>query len=327
MNRKALKTGQHYLVNGVPTDYVSVQERGLQYGDGLFETIACEENGLQFWSAHFSRLQNGAKKLGLVCPPESVLLEDIKRLLTTVSNNHVADNHAPNNPIPNNYVVKIILTRGCSQRGYRMVDKNQLTRIVQVSAGIAERFFSKGEPLQHQEEGKIPAPKMAVLGICEQKISINPSLAGIKHLNRLENVLARNEWRDEYTEGLMLDANGYVIEGTMSNVFGIRDHHLFTPALDNSGIAGIIRANIIESAIAEGIKLEINKFSLDDIYTMDEIFICNSLMEIMPVSKISLNKVISMIAWQLATWSATLPLTTKLNQLLQTQKLANVQYV
>lgn len=312
MQSKQLKISQRCLVNGVATDYVSVEERGLQYGDGLFETIACEKKSLQFWSSHFFRLQEGARRLGLVCPPESVLLGDVKRLLENFSDDSLREG----------CVIKIIITRGCSKRGYRVTDKNQLTRIVQLSQGLPERFFSDSGYLQST---KITSQSMAVLGVCKQMVSINPSLAGIKHLNRLENVLARNEWHDEYHEGLMLDANGNVIEGTMSNVFGVRDGQLFTPALDNSGVAGIIRANIIELAIEAGIVVEINNFSLDDVCTMNEIFICNSLLEIMPVSEISLTAIIHKTAWQLDVQNASLPITTKLNQFLQTRKTANAQ--
>jgi len=307
MNSKLLKTNQNCLVNGVPTDYVSVQERGLQYGDGLFETIACEGKGLQFWSAHFNRLQQDAKKLGLVCPQESIFLDDVKRLLVAASDN---------------CVVKIILTRGCSQRGYRMIDKNQLTRIIQVYDGLPDRFFARREMSQETEFNN-----MIALGVCSQKASINPSLAGVKHLNRLENVLARNEWNDEYGEGLMLDANANVIEGTMSNVLAFRDGKLFTPALDYSGVAGVIRAKIIEIAEKSGVNIEIKNLSLDDFYAIDEIFICNSLLEILPVSSINSSMNSRALSWALDKQQHALPETTKLNQLLQLSKAKNVKYI
>ncbi len=288
------------LVDGVMTGLVSLQDRGLQYGDGLFETIACEAGMLSFWAAHYSRLRQGSRRLGMACPVESLLLDDIVKLLERAGL-HSAD-----------CIVKIMVTRGCSERGYRAPEQTPLTRIVQIHEGLPQRFF---------KQDTVPAAKLC---LCQHKVSINPSLAGLKHLNRLENVLARNEWRDEYHEGLMCDTDGNVIEGTMSNIFGIREGILFTPSLHRSGVAGIIRETIIRLAADNGIKVFEENLSLEKILSMEELFICNSLLEILPVTSLQASaSVDAECLWQ------TTPLhydfAEKINQLLQATKNDNAK--
>ena len=128
------------------------------------------------------------------------------------------------------------------------------------------------------------------LFICKQQVSINENLAGIKHLNRLENVLARNEWNDKaknnVIDGLMLNANQHVIEGTMSNLFAIKDKQLFTPCLSLSGINGVMRGVIIELAGKSDIKTSAITLTLDDLSSMDELFISNSLIAMKAVTKL-----------------------------------------
>jgi len=129
------------------------------------------------------------------------------------------------------------------------------------------------------------------LFLCEQQASINENLAGLKHLNRLENVLARNEWADTRStstiiDGLMLNANQYIIEGTMSNVFAVKNKTLYTPDLMYSGINGIMRDVIMASAIQANIITSIVNVTLNDFLAMDEVFICNSLIGIKSVNNL-----------------------------------------
>ncbi len=124
------------------------------------------------------------------------------------------------------------------------------------------------------------------LFICKQQASINESLAGLKHLNRLENVMARNEWNADYIDGLMLNANQHVIEGTMSNLFAIRDGQLFTPDLNLSGVNGIMREIIIGLARKNNIETAVTDLTIDDLRAMDELFISNSLIGMKAVTKL-----------------------------------------
>lgn len=125
------------------------------------------------------------------------------------------------------------------------------------------------------------------LKLCKTQASINPSLAGLKHLNKLENVIARNEWQDRsYAEGLMLDCDGYVIEGTMSNVFAVKNNSLYTPVLKRAGVNGVVRQRIIELAKNNDIIVQQINIKLDNFYAMDEIFVTNSLLGLCPVKQV-----------------------------------------
>lgn len=252
---------QGISINGISAEHISIMDRGLHYGDGLFETIACVEGKLQFWEDHIDRMSEGAKVLGIECPLGSVFLSDINTLLSDKRGRHV---------------VKILLTRGqmggMGGRGYKYSATQQPSRIIIIN-----------EWPVHTD-----APTSgAHLCMCAHPISINANLSGIKHLNRLDNVLARNEWEDEFHEGLMSDINGHIIEGTMSNVFGIKNECLYTPLLDHCGINGIIRKHIIDIAKNIDMPLHISNMSKDDLYSMDEIFITNSIIGLWPVSLIN----------------------------------------
>lgn len=119
---------------------------------------------------------------------------------------------------------------------------------------------------------------------CETTISENSKLAGVKHLNRLEQILARNEWdTDEFQEGLMLTAQGNVVDGTMSNIFAVKDNMLFTPGLSLSGVAGVMRKTIIDIAKNCGLSVFEKDFTKSELELADEIFLSNSLFGIWPV--------------------------------------------
>ena len=256
------------LINGVTADFLTINDRAIHYGDGLFETILCENNRLFYWSQHYERLQRSASKLKLTCPDEQIFLSDIRSLLQ--------ENECINLSACS---IKIILTRGSSERGYGIPKKTSENRLVFLSKITSDYSSLLSGQLISGE-----------LYLCKQQVSINESLAGVKHLNRLENVLARNEWPDtannNFIDGLMLDANRHVIEGTMSNLFAIRDNQIYTPDLSRSGVNGIMRDMIIDAADRNNIPLSTLDISLDDLLAMEEIFISNSLFGIRSVNKI-----------------------------------------
>ena len=249
------KASYNNLINGVASDYLSIDDRAVHYGDGLFETILCDAGKLYYWPQHFLRLQSSAEKLKISCPAEQLLLADIKKLLDDNSTDRQSS-----------YAIKIILSRGTGERGYAFPKKVSVNRLVSLSALNTDysSLLSK----------KLLAGK---LFLCEQQVSINKNLAGIKHLNRLENVLARNEWRGDYIDGLMCNANQHVIEGTMSNLFAVRDKQLFTPDLVLSGVSGIMREVIISAAKTHGIAVTVKDLNAEALFEMDELFISNSL--------------------------------------------------
>ena len=124
--------------------------------------------------------------------------------------------------------------------------------------------------------------------ICETPVSVNSTLAGIKHLNRLDNVLARNEWlNSDVQEGIMLDEQGSIIEGTMTNVFLVSDHALITPSLERAGVAGVMRAYLLNMAKKNKVTTRISEgIGIQQLYDAQEVFVCNSILGVWPVVKL-----------------------------------------
>jgi 4-amino-4-deoxychorismate lyase len=237
-----------YIVNGRRDGTLTPFDRGFAYGDGVFRTLPVLSGLLHCWSRHYRRLQADCNVLGIVCPSEEILRDDISRLVEEGED----------------AVIKIIITRGESARGYAVPSLAQPTRIVS-KTGLPlypETFFSEGTSLH----------------LCEVRLARQPRLAGIKHLNRLENVLARMEWVDpQIADGLLLDEGGEVIEGTMSNLFVRKGNLLVTPDLSRCGVAGVTRERILELAPLMGYKTEIRHLRLPEVMEADEVIICNSL--------------------------------------------------
>jgi len=243
------------LINGNEEACIDVLDRGFQYGDGVFETIVYKNGKLQLWDEHIQRIQQSAKRLKINTVEESVWLDDIKKLNIT-----------------NDAVLKLILTRGISGRGYAYESGSVPTRVCAV--------FALPEYNESHQTG-------ITARICETTVSMNASLAGIKHLNRLENVLARNEWNNKtIAEGLMLDINNHVIEGTMSNVFCVLEDELYTPSLEYSGVNGVVRQHIIKLAGENNIPVNVIELSKQNFLQMDSIFITNSVIGLWPVTKV-----------------------------------------
>lgn len=258
------------LINGVAADYLTINDRAIHYGDGIFETILCHNNALFYWPQHYQRLLASAKKLQIACVDEQTLLNDIAYLLTENTSSQTAT-----------FVLKIILTRGNSERGYAFTKNITSNRLVILSALDSDYSSLLTETLATGE-----------LFVCKQQVSINESLAGLKHLNRLENVLARNEWsagsdkNNKIADGLMLNVNQHVIEGSMSNLFAIKSNQLFTPDLSQSGVNGVMRDVIINLAEKNKIRLFIVNINIEELLAMDALFISNSLIGMKLINKL-----------------------------------------
>jgi len=242
------------LINGEHQDVIAATDRGLHYGDGVFETIAIRTGKPQFWAAHMERLLDGCARLSIPIPDVTLLTAETERLCTEGED----------------AVLKIIITRGSGGRGYRPPFEPEPQRIL----------IRYPWPEHHVPDEGI------TLRQCHTPLSCNPVLAGIKHLNRLEQVLARNEWSDESIhEGVMCDTEGYVIEGTMSNLFAVRDGVLITPELSNCGVAGIMRQQVMAVAQHLSIPCEHVRFKAEELNSMDELFITNSIIGVWPVAR------------------------------------------
>jgi len=247
------------LINGLLDDKIAITDRGLQYGDGLFETMLYRGRTIEFLEAHLARLIDGARRLNIEFTQYNHLRDELNRTCQ-----HLAENEA---------IIKIIITRGSGGRGYLAVSGIEPSRI------ISTHSLPKYPSANHQTGVKVR--------LCSHTLSENSALAGIKHLNRLDQVLARSEWHDPtIAEGLMLDSAGNVIEGTMSNVFMVKSGQILTPKLDKSGVAGVMRGQVIQFALGLNIPVVETVIHLDDLRMCDEVFICNSVIGIWPVSNI-----------------------------------------
>ncbi|MDD1131882.1 aminodeoxychorismate lyase [Pseudomonas shahriarae] len=240
-------------VDGQPADAVPLKDRGLAYGDGLFETLAVKAGQPVLLDRHLQRLDEGCRRLALVAD-QALIRDELLAYAAALGDG----------------VLKLILTRGDSLRGYG------------INAGAPVRRILQGSP---------PATYPSVHGSsgvrlfpCATRLSEQPLLAGLKHLNRLEQVLARAEWQDaDHAEGLMLDMSGRVIEGVFSNLFLVDNGQLLTADLSRCGVAGVMRAELLARAEALGLVTTVTDISLAQLQRADEVFVCNSVYGIWPV--------------------------------------------
>lgn len=234
------------LVNGQAAVHVDAQDRGLSYGDGVFRTVRVADGQPRWWPDHMATLARDCARLGLLPPDQADLDGDLAAL----------------SPLPDYGVLRVTVTRGQGPRGYRMPAHPRCSRIVTCWADA---------PVAAPAEG-------LTLRVCQLRLGYQPALAGIKHLNRLENVLARAEWNDDaIDEGILLDQDGRVVSGVMSNVFIWRDAGLQTPRLDLCGVAGVARSRLMRRARAAGIRVDEAEFDLVALLEADEVMLSNSL--------------------------------------------------
>jgi len=241
------------LINGSFDQTISAVDRGFTYGDGVFRTMRIRDGQPVSWPFHYQKLVADCAVIGIVCPSAELLMSDIQQLfpIDEFENREVS-------------VAKIIITRGEGERGYAPPAVTIPTRVLIKSAmpTYADTHYVQGVRLH----------------LCDTRLALQPQLAGIKHLNRLENILARMEWREESIfDGLMLDMHDNVIECTMSNIFARVGNHLYTPDLNLCGVAGITRQRILGLEKLLGLTCRVAPLTLPALLNADEVFICNSL--------------------------------------------------
>lgn len=246
------------LVNGEPRGDISVLDRGFQYGDGLFETIAVHRERLRLWDRHVRRLRDGCRRLAIPGPPDDLLDEEARRLCTGVARG----------------VLKIIVTRGAGGRGYAPPAGDvPATRVLTIHPwpDYPERYYTEGVAVR----------------VCRTRLADSVLLGGLKHLNRLEQITARSEWHDpSIAEGLMLDHDGHVVEGTMSNVFLVGAAGLITPDVARAGVAGVMRGLILDAAAETGLACTVRRVTYEELQQARELFLCNSLIGAWPVKSL-----------------------------------------
>jgi 4-amino-4-deoxychorismate lyase len=237
--------------DGRPCDTIPVDDRGLQYGDGLFETIAIRDGEPRLWHYHVERLSTGAERLGIAAPDEATLRGELDAALGQSRSD------------TGRCVAKILLTAGTGRRGYRRADSGRENLLTGLSDArpIRDAVYRDGVDLR----------------LCRTRLATQPQLAGMKTLNRLEQVLARNEWREDGEfEGLTLDTDGRVICGTMSNVFLISGQHLLTPAITRCGVSGVMRRHVLALLHGAGIDCQVRDVAAGELWAADGVFLSNS---------------------------------------------------
>jgi 4-amino-4-deoxychorismate lyase len=250
-----------WYIDGRRTREVLAGNRGLLYGDGLFETIAVRQGKPRFWPAHYLRLSRGCAQLRFDPPEQAVLQRD---LAAALQESGYDDRNA---------VAKIVVTTGGGMRGYRRPAPVHATVLIQVD---------EYRPLQrcYYTDGIRTVS-------CKTVISQQPHVAGVKTLNRLDQVIARDEFHDpNIFEGLMFDADDHLICGTMSNVFIVQNNEVSTPSLQRCGIAGIMREQVIESAAKIRLPCHVRNIGRSELARADEVFLTNSQFGLLPVAAI-----------------------------------------
>ncbi len=241
------------LIDGKKQSKASIFNRNTQFGDGLFETCLVENKKLLFWSNHFERMKLGCDRLKISMIDETLWLSDIKKAFSLMK--------------IDNCIVKLVLSRGESLRGYSYKDNIRPIRMTIVSE------------LKKNNKNKIFS-----LEFCNSGYNSNPKLAGIKHCNRLEQVIARAGIKVD--DGIMLDENENVVSVTQGNIFCIQGNRLITPNLDKCGIEGTRRAVILKIAVDLGFDINIKNLSVAELLRSDEVFISNSIQGVGPVNQI-----------------------------------------
>lgn len=242
------------LITDIDQATIGLQERGLHYGDGLFETLLMKDGCIQWWDLHYQRLSSGAQRLRIPCPPRDWLDQALK----------------PYFEAKKNTVLKILLTRGSGGRGLNMPEHVNPTVLI---------LSYPYSPL---------ADKSLKITFSDIELASDPLLAGIKHLNRLPYVLATESLSNTpgYGEAVLLDTRGHVVESIVHNLFFIQGEIAHTPDLSLSGVTGIMRGLVLEALKQADISVKIGNFSRDELMNADEIFLCNSVQGIRPVIKI-----------------------------------------
>jgi 4-amino-4-deoxychorismate lyase len=240
-------------INGRAGATIRIEDRGLNYGDGAFETMRVRRGAVRFLDYHLERLEDACRRLGIKPPDRARLRNEIGRIAARRAE----------------AVLKLIVTRGIGARGYRPSGRERCTRVISLHA-LSRAARAAALPRR--------------MRLCEMRLGINETLAGLKTLNRLESVLARAEWTDtRIWEGLMRDTDDNIVCGTMSNLFMRRGSRLITPKVDRCGIAGVMRRWVLEQA--GGLRLAVTEGRLrwEHLAGADEVFMTNAVVGIVPI--------------------------------------------
>ena len=241
------------FVGAAPATGIPLDDRGFGYGDGLFETMRAHRGGVPWWDAHWARLARGAARLRIALPDQHRVRDEVEGLLAGGDG-----------------VLKLVVSRGAGGRGYAPDDAAVPTWV-----------------LSHHRVPPAFARDGLTLRWCETRLALQPALAGIKHCNRLEQVLARGEWSDlpaperGVEEGLMRSGEGDVVCATAANVFVLAAGRWITPRIDRCGVEGVCRGWAM-AALAAGE----SRLTVADVESAEAVFLCNAVRGILPVARL-----------------------------------------
>ena len=245
-------------VNGCEQQTLAITDRATQYGDGCFTTMLVEQQCVQLWSLHLARLEVSLQRLAITAPDWQQVYTEVTALALRY---------------PHKGGIKILVSRGSGGRGYNPMGCNN-TQVV-----ISHFEWPKHYQMWQQQG--------VTLGVCQQRMGNSPMLAGMKHLNRLEQVLLKQEvdiagWLD----AIVLDCADRVIETTAANVFWRKGNTVYTPDLQRAGVVGVMRQHVLDILDELGYDYQIGDFDLADLLVADEVFMTNALMALVPVNQI-----------------------------------------
>lgn len=243
-----------FLINGVWQTQLPASDRAVQFGDGCFTTARIINGQVRFLEQHITRLQLACQRLGIPFNSETMLREEMNQVAGEAQN----------------AVLKVIISRGAGGRGYSPAGCLNPSRILSVSP--LPGFYT-----DWKTEG-------VVLSLSPIQLGINPALAGIKHLNRLEQVMIRTHLEQTMAqETIVLDSDGMMVECCAANLFWRQGEQVFTPSMALAGVNGTMRQHIIATLGARGLNVQEVRTSPEILARADEVFICNALMPIIPV--------------------------------------------
>lgn len=250
-------TGNLTLVNGRPEALIDICDRGFQFGDGVFTTLQIRDGIPLFANEHLDRLSRDAAILKLSEPNRKILRAEIAQLASGCASG----------------ILKIHWTRGSGGRGYLPPESLSPTRVLILRPSVAS-----GDEL----------PAALKVRWADMRLGINSMLAGAKHMNRLEQVLARLEWSDPLIdESLLLDSEGFVVEGISTNLFFLQAGAVVTPLLDRAGVRGVMRDLLIKVASAAGYSVREERVRPEALESAEALVLTNSIRGICPVASLA----------------------------------------
>jgi len=261
-----------YCVNGKLVSGIAPTNRGFAYGDGIFRTMRLLGGELQDWPLHYQTLVADCSKIQIVCPSAELLMQEFRHLMASADGEELS-----------NGIVKVMITRGDGARGYAPPAICEPTRV----------FIHSALPVY--------APEIYTTGValytCQTRLASQPLLAGIKHLNRLENVLARAELKDpRFFDGVLRDYKDQVIEAVSGNLFISKDGLVMTPALDQCGVSGVMRQKILDWYKTHGQVVVSTNLFMENLLAADAVVVANSVYGVLQVTQID-DQVIASNDW------------------------------